>query len=49
MPRNWALVGIGVHNFGQRFTPREITICYLCSADWSKEYHVSRCQCIRRL
>jgi len=22
MPRNWALVGISVHNFDQRFTPR---------------------------
>jgi len=22
MPRNWALVGIGVHDFGQRFAPR---------------------------
>jgi len=24
MPRNWALVGISVHNFDQRFTPRLI-------------------------
>jgi len=23
MPRNWALVGISVHNFDQRFTPRK--------------------------
>jgi len=22
MPRNWTLVGISVHNFDQRFTPR---------------------------
>jgi len=22
MPRNWALVGISVHNFDQQFTPR---------------------------
>jgi len=22
MPRNWALVGINVHNFDQRFTPQ---------------------------
>jgi len=32
-----------------RDSAEEIAICYLCSADWSKEYHISRCQCVRRL
>jgi len=26
MPRNWALVGISVHNFDQRFTPQYILL-----------------------
>jgi len=28
MPRNWALVGIGVHDFGQRFAPRAALFFY---------------------
>jgi len=27
----------------------ETAIRYLCSAHWLKEYHVSKCQCVRRL